>query len=447
MTYSKIFRSLILIIIIVLQCTSSSLAQNLKTMMGKLESKDFEYIEKTLTKYKNKSPIKASTYFVASKLFCDQQYHNYSIDSSYLYTLLTTQTYSHSSDKDLEHFNKYGINDSILNIQTQALEIAAFQIAISTNTEKSLNHFIKDFKPNIYTQQAIIIRNKLAFKKADSIDTFTSYKLFLDQYPAARQVVIAKKRYDKLLYLNFSTQNTESALASFIHLHPENPYIPNAEWQLYKMFNLQNTITEHLNFITKYPATSISKVSWSWLFELTTDKTNFLNQHPANPLWVNHSQQLKNSKTSLIPFVEEKKIGFYNTVGETIIPNNYQLAESIDKISSNAPFIAIKNQSGMIAYLDRNGTQITDYIYTETGTFHQGYIISTRNNHQCVIQATGFEIIAPKYTKITPFTSQVLKIQKGGKLGLISFTDSVLQPCIFDKITTIANNIIVFEKI
>ena len=78
-----------------------------------------------------------------------------------------------------------------------------------------------------------------AFEIASIENSYESYKSFLDQYPYAYQVPVARERYDLLVFQSKTGSGKLDEFVQFLKEHPDTPYRNKAEWQIFSITNIE----------------------------------------------------------------------------------------------------------------------------------------------------------------------------------------------------------------
>lgn len=148
----------------------------------------------------------------------------------------------------------------------------ALKEAYKTKNIDTLNQFIQTYKTETkYVEEAIRIRDQIAFDKAKEINTIEAYQEYINNYPQALQVSQAKQwikinsqkakiKDEENDYDLAKKENTLESFTSFINKYPNSKYFNYAKEKIEEFQYNQNistfSIEELINFLTKYPLNS-----------------------------------------------------------------------------------------------------------------------------------------------------------------------------------------------
>ena len=108
-------------------------------------------------------------------------------------------------------------------------------------------------------EEAENLRNALAFENAKSVNTFISYRNFIETYPEAREVDEARRMFDKLLYEEKTADGTLESYEEFIRYFPSSPYVNDAKEMVFAIQTSANDVQSYIGFLHRYPESHLRK--------------------------------------------------------------------------------------------------------------------------------------------------------------------------------------------
>ena len=134
------------------------------------------------------------------------------------------------------------------------------------------------------------------------------------------------------------------------------------------------------------------------------------------------------------------KYGLINISGQEVIPIKYKNTGNCDYGNYNGP-TWVQRDDGKIAYVEYDGSFITDFKYTEASESFNGDSKKVArvavNGLWGFIDKQGNEVITPKYKYAGLFASEDgwISVVKDNKLGFIDVDENVVIPFIYDVAT------------
>lgn len=133
-------------------------------------------------------------------------------------------------------------------------------------------------------------------------------------------------------------------------------------------------------------------------------------------------------------YTEDKKWGYINRKGETVIPFIYELATSFTN-----GLAKVMNKDGKWGLINILGNTILDLQYDEIGDFYGDYATVMLNSKFGVINIYGNLIIVPKYNYICDYKlDNKFSVTLGsfmGPMGIIDLNGDDIIPVFYDVVT------------
>lgn len=171
----------------------------------------------------------------------------------------------------------------LLSIQLKAQNPIADSLkqAYNSKSVEALNKFIETYPNHTeYINEAIRVRNQIAFDKAQQENTIEAYQVYIKTYPEAIQSIKAKQwiddHYQEILNVNHEKdydlakkENSISSYTNFITKYPSSKYYNYAKDKIYEIQFKENistySIEELVSFLKKYPQNPMHKYIYDTL--------------------------------------------------------------------------------------------------------------------------------------------------------------------------------------
>lgn len=431
------------IILLVSLCFLTSInliAGGLDNGFEALEIHDYFKAKKLFYKALKKHPSAAS--YGLSTIYSRNNNPFYSLDSALLYVKVADSTYSHSSEKEKTKILILKVDsNTILDLKNQVDE-QCFTVAQEKNNIKSYNHFI--INNGITAKQyekAIAKRDKLAYQIAKKANNSIAVIAFIDTYPNAVQISLAKALLNQLLFNEYTSYNTIENNLKFINDHPNNPYVSIAEKNIYELATANKTIESYTQFIENYPTNPDVPNAWRNIYNLSTqihtseNIEQFLSKFPNYPFKHELEKDYLLANTPFYPFLKNNKWGFVNEELQIAIPHLY------DWVSDFHEGVAAVSKNNKMGYINKNNEIIIPFNYDEAESFNKGLAIVAKNDHYGVINRTGEEIIPIIYSDIGETSFEYLAVELNEKYGFIDKLNNLKVGLEFESVGDFTNGL------
>lgn len=224
-----------------------------------------------LRKALRKDSVNAGARYVMACYFFDHRNPQFHVDSAYQHLMDAFRDYALATLKQRERLKRIPVDSTLLTGLRQRIDSAAFRRARDIHTEDGYLLFLQQFQYALQRDQAVELRNEVAFESAATRNTYRAFDEFLKKYPNARQAREARERYDKLLFESLTQDGTLAGYESLIRKFPQSPYRPQAERQIYELSTAPGTMAAFLHFLTKYPANGWRQQALNVVYHLARD--------------------------------------------------------------------------------------------------------------------------------------------------------------------------------
>lgn len=387
MRLQQIFsRVLFLSVFILCFLPQNLIAGGIKKGFVELERNNFYNAEKVFRKKLKRKKCVAS--FGLSLFYIKEPSPHFDIDSAYHYILLAESEYELGSPKKKAKWNKkFSLNDSTLSSQKELIALKWF---LDIEHSDSLEAFVVFANKNPFfsgIENAITIRNEIAFRHAMKQNTYQAFQDFLEKYPEADEKVLAQKKYDELFFYSMTKDSTLETYKRFIVEFPESPFRKHAENKVYELLVPTKNEKNLLEFIRQNPNNINVAEAWKELYKCRImsfspeELSEFMLDYPDFPFKEMLMHDLSLSTQLFIPAQENNMWGYIDSNGNWLIKPQYSWLEPFSEgkalvgvndktgyITKNAEFLYIGNltdafpfENGMAVVENEKGTGAIDY--------------------------------------------------------------------------------------
>jgi hypothetical protein len=410
--------------------------QNIRRYNRYLDDHKYEKLEEKLQKSLEKDSINASSNYVYSLLYDREDFSRKNLDTAYVYILEALKDYKQAEKGDLRKLERWEIDLDTLLEQKQHLDSLAFERALAENTEESYQRFLDKHPDAKQVLEATERRNELAFAKAQESNTYQAYKEFAEKYPLARQVKEAKGLYHFLLFEEETQNKDRQSYHRFLNAYPNNPYVNEAQKQLFEIITAPNTQEAYANFLNTYPQSPFRQKAVNMLYHYYLQKKNAQQFQQTYPELLTDSLRLsiRMADDLLIPVLEDSLYGFMNTSGKMIF------APAFDKISqdylcegvADDYFVAGDEQNPYI--IAKNGSLIYSDPFDAVQDLGFG-LLRIRNEQQYgLLHKAGYSVLDLTYENLEMLLETFISYKEAGKWGLKTLSGRTIFKPVYDSI-------------
>lgn len=380
----RLIRSFIILIIITVGPYSAK-AQFVseRSAINNIVKGKWEKAKAQLTRILQKDSIHAGAEYAWSLYFFSESNPDFQIDSAYKHIQQALVDYQEASAKEREKLLKIPIDSINLIAFRHRIDSAAFKRAREANTEASYLDFLKRFETATEKNEAIALRDEVAYAGALQENTYQSFLVYTEKYPGSRFATEAKARYDRLLFESKTSDQRLATFESFLAQYPETPYRAEIEQQIFEKITAGGESAAFERFIRKYPLSSKAKTAKNILYHLLKEDERALMPQLANDS-IRKVQLLE--KQYLVPFLKDDKFGFMNERGEELIkasarsvPDAYLCGNIMDELLM---------ADGKV--ITRNGAVIYKTTADEIEPIGYGFLLIQSDECVNVLHVSGF---------------------------------------------------------
>lgn len=339
------------------------------------------------------------------------------LDSAYEYLMITLESIQQNPRQENA---RIGLTEIALNKLLREISLNAYLIVDEKNQLEYWSHYIGHYNQSHLLDDAIARRNQLAYRDARNRFSLESFQNFLENFPEAEQtkearaiyqsllfqtylekgtseamqrfierypentyIQQAKRRYDRLVFEELTAEGELEQFVFFVKNHPDNPYVRQAEDHIYAFFANKNTSAAYHEFILQFPDNRNINEAWLNLFELETYSfetakiEQFKAKFPGFPFPELAERRLEKSKRIPVPHWDEdaERYGYLlpdteSYLIEPVFGDALPFSEGLAAVSLDA--CDDEDEPCLYAFINLDGEAITEFIYTEAGSFEDG---------------------------------------------------------------------------
>jgi outer membrane protein OmpA-like peptidoglycan-associated protein len=173
----------------------------------------------------------------------------------------------------------FTFNEALVSEATVSLHKRAFELVDQVSTVESYQSFINSYPEALQLELAKKKRNKIAFDQASEAHTILGYQTFIDSYPNADEIKEAKYFRDELAFEQAKTINTSEAMRELLRKYPNSELRPGMEYERDKLDFTENVIpnsaSSTLNYLKNHPTSSYEAVIVDSLYHIGLRQNDF----------------------------------------------------------------------------------------------------------------------------------------------------------------------------
>ena len=249
------FRRISPLLIIFVLLFSVLAAQNPAKGFKLMDKEDYDKAEETFNSILEKEPENAGALFGMSLLQLKMKKGDTHSNLALSYLEKAEAAYEGLEDKDKEKMTEYGASPAEMESHRDKLEYIFYTRAKESQKLEEMQGFVDKFPESKIIDDAIVIRNELAYKRvwervAEEGLSVGLFEDFVKNYPKAEQVVQAEFEIAKI-------KNTPEAFEAFIDKYPISEFVGEAKEAAHQaafdQAKKENTEAAFVTFIRKYP--------------------------------------------------------------------------------------------------------------------------------------------------------------------------------------------------
>lgn len=407
-------RSLSILLVIFL--TQQSNASKLSKAVEALEIYDYFKAKKLF--YKAYKKDKAAAALGLSIIYgrVDNPFSH--LDSARKYILTADSLFQKLEPKTIVKYRSLNLNDSLAQVWKDSVALRAFKKVMKRQKIEELDQFINEYYFSKYKQQVIVSRDSIEYEKVLNKNTSSEFKSFLEKYPKSHLRIEARNKFNELLFLEIKdTSNYGESYRQFISLHPNNPYVGQAQDSIYFKYIKKKTISSFDRFIKENPNNRNVSVAWRSLYKLYTASNtpssiiDFRIDFPDYPFKDELSQDYLRNSQEFFPYNNGALWGFKNKEGEVMIKAQYEYVSAF----SEGVALVIRNEK--VGYINKSNDVVIPFHYEDGEDFKSGVVIVYKDDYVGMRDKLDQELLPTEYDYIGIPSDKMVLASKNGKYG------------------------------
>jgi len=329
----------------------------------------------------------------------DNPLHN--LDTAYAYINKVEIDFEGLRNKYKKNLLEYSIDEEhILELKSNII-LSFWNNVEKKNSVRLINSFIEKF-PNFYDIEKVKqIRTDLAYDKAEKQNTFQSYGSFFNTYPGDYRSEEAKIIYEKKLYEAKTHKGNLQSYIDFIYIYPENPYVINAEDEIFLLATKNKTAKRYKWFLDEFPNNPNTSEAWKNLFVLSFTDFNdleireFIQENDNFPYPDDFIEFRVLRDLNLYKISKGGKWGFIDDKGVAKIEAQYEFENDFSN-----EYALVANED-FVGYINKKGEQVIDFVYDDGGDFIEGVANVTRGDSVALINKLGNTVLDFEFSEIS----------------------------------------------
>lgn len=360
----------------------------------------------------------------------DNPFH--SNDSALAYINLANEKFFVTNQKKRDLYAKYGFTEDSISNMRQLISQRFFELARKEGTVSSLGAFIEEHTWYTGRDNAIAIRDSLAFFNAVGSNSSEAYKRYMDQYPTSEFHSLAVENYNTTLYAEITEDRSLGSYETFIQSYPGSPMAVYADEEIYNIVTAPNTEEAFYQFVSKYPKNHLNKKGWgelyqSYLSDYSKERMkDFLVKYPECPISQDINRDILLADSLYLPYSVEGEYGYMNNDGFEVIPASFKYAGFFKE-----GLASIQNGSG-VGCINKEGEVQIEARYDVVSEFEQGLAMVESNDKLGLIDRNGRAILELKFEDIGSLKDELVYASLNEKYGYYDKSGRLRIPHMFD---------------
>jgi hypothetical protein len=347
------------------------------------------------------------------------------------------------SDKQKAKILALGIDSSSLD--TLKSLISQYYFEDAKKKQSYLDYLIR-FKWAQEYDSAVYLLDRMRYDRALEDNDREAYQKFIGFYPESNFKSQAEKRYNKSAFEEITTPSTALSYSRFVDNFPDNPYVSEAEDEIYRLTTKDNSLRSFKFFIESFPNNKNVFDAWKRLYhEYMIDLSEerylaFKEEYPDYPFMGDLEVEFKLSKIEYLPFTKYEKWGFVDTVGFVRIQADY---ESVEKFKEG---LAIVSKNDLYGAINKKGDLVIAIKYDELYDFNEGVAIVGANEKYGLVNISGEEILKIEYDDVSEMKEGLAKAEKEGLFGFYDKNGFEKIEAIYDDVSDFDGDLVIVSK-
>lgn len=390
-------------------------------------------------------------------------------DSALKFILASEASFEKLDEKKRNKAFEVGVDQEEIWAQKERVSQLHFELTQKLATTAEFNKFLTIHPWYSKRKLALTIRDSLAFNDAEKTNTWQAYQEFVKLYPQALQVKAATQQYNYLFYRYKTKDSTVDQFQQFVEQYANNPYVAQAQDQVYALVTKDHKKDSYLNFVRKYPSNPNLNEAWKIIYKQSI-KTNssaeiaqFLKDYPDYPFRKDVQSAFALSNIEFYPFQIQGKWGFADSTQKVRIKPAYDWVEAFSEglaLVGKGDYSGYINKKGRVVIpinyddggtfkngyawvekdgkyglINTHGNLVLNLLYSDVGTFYQGVVPVQNQNGYALFNSQLKPVVDFQYQSISPLYNGWFLVEANGLFGVVDNVGRQVIPTQFNKIT------------
>ncbi len=401
---------------------------------------DLDKTVEALDRSIEKDTLNPAAYFLYARLFVDTAFTRYNVDTAYIYTNRAFEQLQFITDpKDIEDLKEFSVDSLTLEGLKDKVDSLKFIDIKAVHTIDAYNWFMQSHSDAEQINEAIKLRNHIAFEQAEAINTWQRYQKFMQEYPLSEDFNEAKTRYKKLIYEERTADGSYESLTTFLEEFPNTPYRKNIVAAIFKYATAENTLESFRSFLVDYASDDFNKILANRAYHIYRTKyadSNFFEDFDfaIDTDSLKKAESLENE--FWMPKLENDGIQYVNTAGEARLQTPFKTLTEDCLCTPSINDFVYGITDGKKQVIGRNGNLIYEGIFDEAIDGGNGFIIIRNIEGDRLIHKSGEVIIDTPKEEIKVLDNSFIRTKSNGLFGLESINGLTYLPNEFIQLDT-----------
>jgi len=407
-----------------------------RAALHNMEKGKWDKAYEQLHKLVRKDSLQPVAQFILAQYFFTPRNPAFHIDSAYQAITKATHDFHLATVRQRERAKRYEVDSLALIAYREKIDSGAFARAGKQNTTAAYDFFLQHYTLASQRQQAVELRDEVAFLDAVKENSYEAFQEYLSLYPASKRLGDARYNYEKLLYETKTDDQRLASYETFLKEFPETPYRDDAEEHILNISTASGDPETFQDFLAHYPKSChvalVEKIVFHLLAEDTNTKWSDVSLNDSS------RQLLELNEHYLVPFLHAEHFGFMDNAGTEIIKPNIT---EIDKIyrCGNIMEDVLVVPDGII---NRLGTFIYRGNVLELEDLGSGFLLIEGEECSHILHKSGYMPLDTCVEDARVLNGAMLALKREGKWGVITFTGLTLQPFTWDDIHVVGSIVV-----
>jgi hypothetical protein len=416
---------------IVIWCTFSVQAQSLKKGFEALSVFNYFKAKEVFEKREKKQPVPSTFGLAVIYHRSDNPFFN--IDSAYVKVVRAATGYPELTEKEQAKLAFFGLSQDSIFVLRQAISTLHYQRAVKENTERAMIYYLENHPWSKEVPMAIVKRDSLAFTYAQHSNQSTDYHVFLQKYPQSSFRELAQELFYRRQYEEETTGRTELEFDRFIRTFSDNPYVQEAQRELFSLVTAAHTVSSYRRFVRQYADNPHVMEAWRLLYrayfrDFSFDKLDeFKVDFPDYPFMEELIREQEALQKELLPYKLGEKWGYIDRRGNMVVEPQFDGADFFNE------GLAAVQKNGKLGYIDALGHFVIVPRFSEAYPFKDGVaIVGSENDRFGVVDRTGVMLLDTYYEEIGMPHQKFFWVLEEDKYGYFRVNGKRMIPPIYD---------------